>query len=69
MKPPGVPHDQTPGTSEVIAKRVRILAYPPPTTGLYILFVAALLAAGMFAGGWLHEHLHPNGLLQASKAC
>ena len=69
MKPPGVQQDQTPVISEVIAKRVRILAYPPPTTGLYVLFVAALLAAGMFVGGWLYEHLHPNGLLQASKAC
>ena len=69
MNPPGAPQNQTSGTCEVIAKRVRILAYPPPTTGLYILFVAALLAAGMFVGGWLHDRLYANELLQTYKVC
>ncbi|WP_125611269.1 M56 family metallopeptidase [Specibacter cremeus] len=35
--------------------RVHVLAYPAPTTGRFLIFVLALLTAGLFVGDWLHN--------------
>lgn len=34
--------------------RPDVLAYPSPTTSRYLVFVTALLAAGLFVGNWFH---------------
>ncbi|WP_103959902.1 hypothetical protein [Nonomuraea solani] len=36
------------------------MAYPSPTTSRFVLLLAALLSAGAFAGGWLHDRVHPG---------
>ncbi|MBO1269424.1 M48 family metalloprotease [Arthrobacter cavernae] len=41
----------------VEGNRVNVLAYPPPTTGQFVVFVAALLTAGLFVGTWLHNEI------------
>ncbi|MFJ6454972.1 M48 family metalloprotease [Paenarthrobacter sp. NPDC091669] len=47
--------DQKPLTPAVDPRRVNVLALPAPTTGLYLLFIAALLAVGLFVGSWMHN--------------
>ncbi|MGA8790604.1 MAG: M48 family metalloprotease [Paenarthrobacter sp.] len=47
--------DQKPLASGVDRRRVNVLALPAPTTGLYLLFIAALLAVGLFVGSWMHN--------------
>ncbi len=37
------------------AGRPDVLAYPSPTTSRYLVFAAALLSAGLFVGGWVHN--------------
>ncbi|WP_369746208.1 M48 family metalloprotease [Paenarthrobacter sp. AMU7] len=47
--------DQKPLAPAVDRRRVNVLALPAPTTGLYVLFTAALLAVGLFVGSWMHN--------------
>jgi hypothetical protein len=35
--------------------RPNVLAYPSPTTSRYLIFATALLCAGLFVGGWVHN--------------
>jgi hypothetical protein len=37
------------------AVRPDVLAYPSPTTSRYLIFATALLSAGLFVGGWVHN--------------
>src|SRR5437763_5835109 len=37
--------------------RPNVLAYPSPTTSRFIVFLAALLTAGAFVGGWVHNQV------------
>ncbi len=37
--------------------RPNLLAYPSPTTSRFIVFLAALLTAGAFVGGWVHNQV------------
>jgi Zn-dependent protease with chaperone function len=37
--------------------RPDVLAYPSPTTSRFLVFLAALLSAGLFAGTWLHNQV------------
>ncbi|MGO4144591.1 M48 family metalloprotease [Paenarthrobacter sp. YAF11_1] len=46
---------QKPLAPAVDRRRVNVLALPAPTTGLYLLFIAALLAVGLFVGSWMHN--------------
>jgi Zn-dependent protease with chaperone function len=50
---------QGPASPPVLPERPRpdVLAYPSPTTSRYLVFVVALLTAGLFVGNWLHNEL------------
>ena len=37
--------------------RPDVLAYPSPTTSRYLIFLAALLSAGVFVGNWIHNQV------------
>src|SRR6266511_5364118 len=37
--------------------RPNVLAYPSPTTSRYLIFLAALLSAGLFIGNWVHNQV------------
>ena len=37
--------------------RPNVLAYPSPTTSRFLIFLAALLSAGVFVGNWVHNQL------------
>ena len=37
--------------------RPDVLAYPSPTTSRYLIFLAALLSAGLFVGNWVHNQV------------
>lgn len=37
--------------------RPDVLAYPSPTTSRFLIFLAALLSAGLFVGTWVHNQL------------
>ena len=39
------------------AVRPNVLAYPSPTTSRFLVFLAALLTAGAFVGGWVHNQV------------
>jgi Zn-dependent protease with chaperone function len=43
--------------ADQLGPRPNLLAYPSPTTSRFIVFVAALLAAGAFVGGWIHSQV------------
>jgi hypothetical protein len=49
--------------------RVNVLAYPPPTTSRFLVFIAALLTAGAFIGGWLHNELRGDQWLRTVARC
>ena len=63
--PRPVPEPDAPGT----APRVNALAYPSPSTGLYILLVAALTSVGAFAGSWLFNQVRGREWVLAMEAC
>ncbi|TMR10019.1 hypothetical protein ETD85_60910, partial [Nonomuraea zeae] len=49
------------------AVRPFALAYPSPTASRFVLLLAALLSAGAFVGGWLHEQLHDDWISVAAR--
>jgi Peptidase family M48 len=49
--------------------RPDVLAYPPPTTWRFLLFLAALLSAGLFVGDWVHLETHEAERRLAMNVC
>lgn len=49
--------------------RPDVLAYPSPTTSRFLVFLAALLSAGVFAGTWLHNQIHYEDWLAVVVRC
>lgn len=50
-------------------RRPDVLAYPAPTTARFVIFVAALLSAGAFVGGWVHNQLFRDEWLRTDARC
>ncbi|WP_156810663.1 M56 family metallopeptidase [Arthrobacter sp. FB24] len=61
--------EKKPLASPAVVPRVNVLAFPAPTTGLYLLFIAALLAVGLFVGSWMHNVVLGKEWIQALKGC
>ncbi|TDK27900.1 hypothetical protein E2F48_01945 [Arthrobacter crusticola] len=61
--------EKKPSASMVTARRVNLLAFPAPTTGLYFLLIAALLAVGLFVGSWMHNLFLGRQWVQALNSC
>ena len=55
--------------SAAVIGRVNVLAFPAPTTGLYLLLIAALLAVGLFVGSWMHNVVLGKEWVQALRSC
>lgn len=51
------------------SRRVNILALPAPTTGLYFLFIASLIAVGLFVGSWMHNAVLGREWVQSLSGC
>ena len=49
--------------------RPDVLAYPSPTTSRYLIFVAALLASGLFVGNYVHSMVWGEEWQQAVSVC
>jgi Zn-dependent protease with chaperone function len=49
--------------------RPNVLAYPSPTTWRFLVFLAALLSAGVFAGTWLHNQVLYDEWLAVTVRC
>src|SRR5919108_3278395 len=49
--------------------RPDVLAYPSPTTWRFLVFLAALLSAGVFVGNWLHNQVHYREWLTVVVRC
>ncbi|WP_413250824.1 M48 family metalloprotease [Sinomonas flava] len=49
--------------------RVNVLAYPAPSTGLFLLLIVALLSVGTFAGSWLFNLAQGREWVLATEAC
>ncbi|TFC49052.1 hypothetical protein E3O47_12355 [Cryobacterium sp. TMT2-17-1] len=60
---------EKPSASALLDRRVNVLAFPAPTTGLYLLFIAALLAVGLFVGSWMHNIILGKEWIQALNNC
>jgi Zn-dependent protease with chaperone function len=45
------------------------LALPAPTTGLYFLFIASLLAVGLFVGSWMHNVVLGRDWIKGVSSC
>jgi Zn-dependent protease with chaperone function len=61
--------EKKPIASSEVVRRVNVLAFPAPTTGLYLLFIAALLAVGLFVGSWMHNLVLGKEWIQALNSC
>lgn len=61
--------EKKPIASTEVVRRVNVLAFPAPTTGLYLLFIAALLAVGLFVGSWMHNLVLGKEWIQALNSC
>lgn len=61
--------EKKPLAPPVMVRRVNVLAFPAPTTGLYLLFIAALLAVGLFVGSWMHNVVLGKEWIQALSSC
>ncbi|WP_024368466.1 M48 family metalloprotease [Arthrobacter sp. TB 26] len=61
--------EKNPFASTVVVRRVNVLAFPAPTTGLYLLFIAALLGVGLFVGSWMHNVVLGKEWIQALNNC
>lgn len=61
--------DEKTFSSPLSTRRVNVLAFPAPTTGLYLLFIAALLAVGLFVGSWMHNIVLGKEWIQALNSC
>lgn len=48
---------------------MNVLAYPSPTTSRVIVFVTALLAAGAFVGGWVHNQVLGDEWVRTAVRC
>jgi Zn-dependent protease with chaperone function len=61
----------TPGTTATAPDRPRpdVLAYPSPTTSRFLVFLAALLSAGVFVGVWLHNQVLYDDWLRVVARC
>ena len=61
----------TPETVPAAPERPRpdVLAYPLPTTSRFLIFVAAMLAAGLFVGAWLHNQVRFHEWFGATVRC
>uniref|UniRef100_UPI001BDCA43C M48 family metalloprotease n=1 Tax=Pseudonocardia lacus TaxID=2835865 RepID=UPI001BDCA43C len=51
------------------AVRPDVLAYPAPTTGRYLVLLAALLTAGFFVGEWLHSEVARSAYEATELTC
>lgn len=49
--------------------RPDVLAYPSPTTSRYLIFLAALLSAGLFIGNWVHNQILDREWFAAVVRC
>jgi Zn-dependent protease with chaperone function len=49
--------------------RPDVLAYPSPTTSRYLIFVAALLASGLFVGNYVHSMVWGDSWQQTVSVC
>lgn len=49
--------------------RPDVLSYPSPTTSRYLVFVTALLAAGLFVGNYVHGLVWGDSWLEVVAAC
>src|SRR6266545_211413 len=49
--------------------RPNVLAYPSPTTSRYLIFLAALLSAGLFIGNWVHNQVLDREWFAAVVRC
>src|SRR5919108_6407318 len=49
--------------------RPNVLAYPPPTTSRYLIFLVALLSAGLFVGTWVHNQVLKRQWVAAVARC
>jgi|GEM_PF-567007 len=49
--------------------RPDVLAYPSPTTSRFLIFLAALLSAGMFVGNWVHNQVLGDEWLAVAARC
>jgi Zn-dependent protease with chaperone function len=49
--------------------RPDVLAYPSPTTSRFLIFLAALLSAGVFIGNWAHNQLAFDEWYQVARTC
>jgi Zn-dependent protease with chaperone function len=49
--------------------RPDVLAYPSPTTSRYLVFLTALLAAGLFVGNWFHLQLLGDDWTETVAGC
>ncbi|SQD96837.1 putative HtpX-like protease [Parafrankia sp. Ea1.12] len=49
--------------------RANILSYPPQTTGLFIIFILALIGTGLYIGTWIHNEFFIKHWLPAILRC
>jgi Zn-dependent protease with chaperone function len=49
--------------------RPDVLAYPSPTTSRFLIFLAALLSAGLFVGNWVHNQVEYDEWLAVVLRC
>lgn len=59
----------SPGPSTAGAARPDPLGYPRPTTARYVILVLALLAGGLYIGGWVHNLMVGEEWLREDARC